>query len=96
MKKYLCVCVLAACSAFPSSTKTTPPGGDDAPGTADDCLASCTTRLSLHCPSANPTPAGASCVDQCLNVETSGYTTMHPRCLAKITSCDQEASCAGE
>lgn len=97
MKKTLCMFLLTACSALPSSSKSRPTVSDsDAPGTEADCQASCAARQRLHCPSADPTPSGASCVEQCLNVETSGYVTLHPRCVAQITSCDQEAACSGE
>lgn len=97
MKKILCVCLLSACTSLSNSSKLPPDASDsDAPGTEADCHASCVTRQRLHCPSADPTPSDASCEAQCLNVETSGYTTMRPRCLAQITSCSQEAICAGE
>lgn len=93
--KILFVCLLTGCSALSSLPTHQPPRSEnDSPGTEADCQASCDTRAHLHCPSADPTPAGAPCLEQCLNVEHSGYVTMHPRCLAQITSCDQESACS--
>lgn len=63
-------------------------------GTEDDCRASCETRRRLGCASAAPTPEGALCEAVCENIESSGYASMNPRCLARIKSCAEEDACA--
>lgn len=92
MKKFLCVFLLSACATYQEVTPA--PERPPPVSSPDACHDSCETRRRLHCPSAEPTPAGASCEAVCQNAESSGYTSINPRCLARITACDQEEACA--
>jgi len=65
-------------------------------GTPADCKAACDRLAELDCPEAQPTPEGGTCVDVCLNVEQSGYTTLDPLCLARATTCDAVQACIWE
>lgn len=87
--------LLSACSSY-ASVPPQPPGDPQVsePGTPVDCQAACAALRAHHCPSGDPTPQGGSCEDVCNSTEASGYASMHPRCLAKIQSCDGVDACA--
>ena len=80
----------ARCSPGPSAPGSQPTDAGD----PDACAAACATLDRLGCEASNPTPEGGSCVAVCLNVETSGYVTLHPACVAVSTSCDAAAACS--
>jgi hypothetical protein len=50
------------------------------------CKAACERIEALKCFKTS-TPSGAACLEVCENTEQSGYTTMHPRCVALARSC---------
>lgn len=62
-------------------------GVQPAPDPTDPCEAMCATGERLHCDFADTTPGGVSCVAMCITTERTGYTTMHPLCVAQATSC---------
>lgn len=89
---FLWLFIAASCASY--SGLVPAPGVALAPGTKDDCAASCVKRRALGCADGAPTPAGATCETVCLNTEASGYASENPACLAKMNSCDDEAACA--
>lgn len=83
--------VIASCATYSSIT----PPVSLSPGTEADCAQACQHRRALGCPSADPTPRGASCEAVCQNAETSGYASENPTCLAQVKSCGaEEDACA--
>lgn len=52
------------------------------------CRAACERIEALGC-DMTETPAGSSCLDVCETTERSGYSTMHPQCIALATSCSE-------
>ena len=89
MKVFL-VALLASCA----SCRGTPNGPDvtDA-GDEDACARACGRLAALGCPEAEPTDAGAPCVEVCRNTEASGVVTFAPECVANATSCDDVDRC---
>lgn len=63
----------------------TPP--DDPPRPATACEAMCETGAKLGCVWAEPTPEGTTCQAICEETEQTGWTTMHPACVATAKSC---------
>lgn len=91
----LALCASASCATY----KNTPPHPTPAPlppaGSEADCTAACANMRRLHCPAGNPTEKGASCEAVCINIESSGYATMSPLCVARAPSCDEADACTG-
>lgn len=81
------VILLGGCATVP--TPPPPPLG------APSCDTACERLEQLHCPSAKPTPAGASCVQVCTNIEDSGYVEYGVACVTNAESCDKADHCGG-
>lgn len=56
------------------------------------CEAVCAHWADLSCEEAKPTPAGASCVDVCDNLQ-QGNLKEDLECQVAVTSCDQIDGC---
>jgi hypothetical protein len=67
-----------------------PPDGEGDPAS---CVDACAHLDELGCPEAEPTPEGATCVEVCRNVETSGTITLNPACVVEIDECAQVDEC---
>jgi hypothetical protein len=67
--------------------------GPDGEGDPASCADACAHLDELGCPEAEPTPEGATCVEVCENVETSGTVTLNPACVIEITACAQVDEC---
>jgi hypothetical protein len=52
------------------------------------CSNACARLAELGCESAKPTPEGTTCEQICYDTEASGFSTMHPKCVAEATSCE--------
>ncbi|HVZ89616.1 MAG TPA: hypothetical protein VHG72_21825 [Polyangia bacterium] len=92
------VVLLASCEGcwHPAPTPVTP--NKDASATADGsytatCQGVCALGASLGCAFAAPTPAGASCVDVCLNFQAANITPWSLACRAAATSCAAIDAC---
>lgn len=48
------------------------------------CEAACYNAITLGC-----IPEDDPCVDMCIAGETNGYETIHPKCVATATTCEQ-------
>lgn len=70
-----------------------PPPAADA-GPMRPCEAACARYAFLKCKQAQPTPDGASCVDVCENVESSGVMSLGPDCVAHAARCEDADACA--
>lgn len=57
------------------------------------CYRACKQLAKLGCPEAQPTAAGATCVQVCTNIESSGVITMGPECVATAESCSIAKAC---
>ncbi len=82
----------ATCDPPPPLPPLVPPERPDA-GDVADCEAACQRLAELGCEEAQPTPHGATCVEVCDNVESSGATTLVPGCVAEADSCEQARGC---
>lgn len=82
---------VAACTTGP--IVETPPLRDTpvVSGTDEDCAAACAHLCELNCEECHPT--AGSCNEVCLNTEHSGYATMNPACLRKVTACSETDGC---
>lgn len=92
-----CCALIAACNAPLSPT----PGQPEA-GSPEDCAQACAHLRAYRCPEGEPTVgedgfAGttddSTCEQTCVDVEASGYTTLNPRCVAKIVACEEIERC---
>lgn len=72
----LCALLCAACIPAPRPV----------PG-ADACALACDHGAELGCAFAQSTPNGASCTDVCLATEATGWSTMHPTCILRASTC---------
>ena len=75
----------------PSDAQPQPEDVDGAAHTP--CYLACQKLKALGCPEAKPTAAGATCVQVCTNIESSGVVTMGPECVAKAESCSIAKAC---
>lgn len=86
---------IAACATYqelsPQSVPTTV-----TPGSEEDCKAACANGRTLRCEFSENTPDGGTCEAMCRNAESSGYTSMHPACVAQAKSCEQADDCANQ
>jgi hypothetical protein len=78
-----------ALSCAPAYEPERPPRPRPEPN-ASACSAACERLAELGCPEAETTPAGASCLEVCENVEASGTVTLDPACVAQLDACDLE------
>ena len=80
--RYLVIfALLSSCSATP----TRPP----VPPATQACAAACDRLDQLGCAAGQPTPDGTICEVLCEQTEVTGWTTMHPRCVATALTCDE-------
>jgi len=61
----------------------------DVPVTTDACEAACTRGAELGCAWAYPTADGVPCEQVCEDTEATGWTSMHPGCVAQAESCEE-------
>jgi len=62
---------------------------------ADDsaCPAACIHLRDLGCPEGDPLPDGTSCEKFCSETQKAGHD-LHPGCIAKIQSCEDQHLCS--
>ncbi len=93
--------VVASCT-FVSPPPAEPVHGMPEAGTESDCARACTHLRALKCPEGDPTLGEdripntgdeSTCEDTCRDVESSGYTTLNPRCVSTVASCADLFSC---
>lgn len=77
---YILAIVLTSCWPTP----TTPSVGDP-----EACPDACERLRDLGCRAAEPTPEGVTCLAICLDTEATGWTTMHPSCIAVAETCEE-------
>jgi hypothetical protein len=86
--------VFAAVLVSCASCRSTPVAPDVADAGEDDaCARACGRLAALGCPEAEPTDAGATCVEVCRNAEASGVVTLEPDCVADAATCDDIDRC---
>lgn len=78
-------------------TEEPPPPPDDTshphpPTDTDKCTAACARMTELKCPEADPLPDGTTCVDFCVQTQTSGHG-LNPTCIAEIKDCAGVNTC---
>jgi hypothetical protein len=78
----IAIATLAACNR---------PAAD--PSVHVDCYAACETGRRLGCAWTETTPAGLTCEAWCERTEATGYTTMHPACVAAAKTCEEADAC---
>jgi len=69
---------------------------DDPPKPVAACEAACARLVELGCDAGQPTPEGTTCVQVCEDTERTGWTTMHPDCVAEAASCEEAERVSGE
>lgn len=87
----------------PSPTPIPPPipepqvwdAGDEpiAPPIEYTCADLCKHMFDLHCMGAEPTPNGATCLDVCQNLQTSGVVVLDLKCRTKARTCAAIDAC---
>lgn len=85
--------ILAACTPPPEPLNPDLPSKRPEAGSHDDCTAACAHLAELGCEEARPTPAGATCVQVCDNVEQSGATTLDVACVERAPTCEAVDEC---
>lgn len=81
-----------ACACRPQPVPTPPPTTDG--GTAASCAIICDHLRDLGCPTAKPTPEGASCVVVCGNANTADSPVHWDlECRARAASCAAAEAC---
>jgi hypothetical protein len=70
-----------------------PPEQYDAAPAPSNCSVACAHLAALGCPEAQPTPKGATCVDVCSNVDSSGTVSMQTDCVVRAVSCADANAC---
>lgn len=81
---------LAGCATTPTPTPVTP----SPPGTPT-CETACDHLAQLGCTAAQPTPAGATCLEVCTNIEDSGVIVYGVKCVTDAESCAKADNCGG-
>jgi hypothetical protein len=82
--------LLLACLLL-AGCKTTPPPPPPPPD-AGECVPACERLRSLHCPEAEPTPAGVPCeVWLCAYAATTAGVSAG--CLHRVASCSEAPGC---
>ncbi len=89
---------LVVVMALTSCTPKPPVPPQPIPPTADSgaevtCADACRHLSSMMCPNAEPTKKGATCVEVCENVQSSGVMKMNLRCLVTSSSCKAADEC---
>jgi len=88
MKRALLLGALLVCAACPP-----PPKPPEPPPGAPTCADYCHHVAELGCEAARPTAKGASCVDVCANVQSSGAVAWDLGCRTKAVTCDEVDRC---
>ena len=78
----IAIAIVLATACGPTLPPVTPNG-------PDMCPAACERLRAMKCPAGEPTPAGQTCETWCDATERTGYTTMHPGCVAASRSCEE-------
>ncbi len=76
----IAIIMVAGCAPAKSPSTITDPGS---------CEDACNRLQAMGCVAGQPTPKGTPCVQVCLDTERTGYTTMHPACVADARTCDE-------
>jgi hypothetical protein len=58
------------------------------------CESACENLQRLGCEEGHPTPDGDTCQDWCESVETSGFVSINPACIAAIQKCEDIDTCS--
>ena len=61
---------------------------------ATSCGRAWENLTTLKCEEARNTPGGTTFLQWCENTESTGYVTVNPECLSRITDCKQVNSCS--
>lgn len=85
----LLLALIVGCQPTPGPSPPEPP-----PPHVPSCARACARLAELGCKEGKPTPKGATCQEVCEHTEASGYLSLNPGCVERITSCDQVNSCA--
>lgn len=88
----LAACVCLGCTQRSEPTVPEKPEPIDA-GTLGDCERACARLKACGRAEAEPTAAGATCVEVCMTVEESGTQSLMPACVA-AAACDQIDECS--
>lgn len=88
----MAVMVLAAACAAPSCGP--PPAPAPLPPSPATIAGACDRGRALHCAWAEPTAAGATCEQVIAESLATGIIALDLQCVASITTCQGEASCA--
>jgi len=59
------------------------------PDVVDDCARACIRLSELGCYAGATTPNGATCEEVCHETEATGWSTMHPACIALAKDCKE-------
>lgn len=92
MKTALLALLLVACGPNPGPQPPRPAAPDAGPGVVS-CAAYCEHAAALGCEQGKPTPKGASCMQVCDNVQTSGFGQLDLRCGYSATTCAAIDAC---
>jgi len=57
------------------------------------CADACEHLWNMKCKSAEPTPKGATCLEVCENVRSSGVIALNLKCLTTAPSCKAADEC---
>jgi hypothetical protein len=83
-----------ACGPYPPPEPTPGPEPEPIPDPISaTCTEVCVRGDFLNCKWAQPTPGGASCVEVCENVQTSGIVQWDLGCRAAARSCAEVEAC---
>lgn len=101
---FFLVAGIAGCpKPSPTPIPPTPPYNPPNPYSSDSavpdparqytCADVCKHGFDLNCPWAQPTPNGATCLDVCNNIQTSGVITWNLACKSTQPSCAAIDAC---
>ena len=96
--------LLFSCTPRPPVPPVGPTAADAGPDASDaadtmpearrpTCADACARLFALHCSEAGTTAGGATCLDVCRNVQSSGVVAWNLSCLSSAKSCAAAESC---